>query len=354
MMPAYKELGKEIPLNIRFAEKPDMETWDRYVKDHPCGTLFHLSAWKTVIEKTFRHNSFYLIAENTAGICGILPLFEIKSRLFGHFFISVPFAEIGGALADTPETEQALIDKASQLTRRQNAQYLELRNRTPAEGLETKSLYYNFRKEISSDHDENLKAIPRKSRAMVRNASKNGLASETGHHILNEFYTILALNYHRLGTPIFPKKFFTNFLDAYKENADILVVRTPDGDLASAVLFFTFKEQMVPYYAGSDFLFRHLGPNDFMYWELMKHAVDKGLTIFDYGRSKQGTGSFSFKKHWGFTPEPLAYQYDLAGIKELPNLSPANPRYQKKIEMWRKMPHFLTKFLGPIIARNLA
>ncbi len=220
-------------------------------------------------------------------------------------------------------------------------------------GFETKSLYYNFRKEIFPDHDENLKAIPRKSRAMVRNAIKKGLTSEIGHHLLNEFYSILALNYHRLGTPIFPKKFFKNFLEAYERDADILIVRTPDGHPAAAVLFFVFKDQMVPYYAGSDFSFRRLGPNDYMYWALMKHAVDRGCTVFDYGRSKAGTGSFSFKKHWGFTPEPLAYQYHLVSLTELPNLSPANPKYRKKIEMWQKMPHSLTKILGPFIARNL-
>ncbi|NOX32307.1 MAG: FemAB family PEP-CTERM system-associated protein [Deltaproteobacteria bacterium] len=341
-------------LNISIADPSDREKWDNYVLNHPSGTVFHLTAWKDVIEKSFGHKSIYLITEKQGKICGIFPVFEIKSLLFGHFFISIPFAEIGGPLADNKETEQALIKKASNMTNSHNAQYLEIRNRKEMPGLKTKSLYYNFRKQISPDHDENLKAIPRKSRAMVRNAIKKGLVSETGRHLLPEFYKILALNYHRLGTPIFPKKFFKNFLAEYKENAGILLVKTREGKLAAAVLFFIYQEQMVPYYAGSDFSYRRLGPNDFMYWELMKLAVEKKCTIFDYGRSKEGTGSFSFKKHWGFTPRPLAYQYHLAKAKELPNLSPANPKYRKKIRMWQKMPHTLTKCLGPFISKNLA
>jgi FemAB-related protein (PEP-CTERM system-associated) len=287
-------------------------------------------------------------------ICGILPVFEIKSVLFGHYFVSVPFAEIGGALADNPDIEQALIRYAASFTDARKAQYLELRNRKEIPGLKTKSLYYNFRKEISSDNDENLNNIPRKSRAMVRNAVKKELTSETGHHLLPEFYHILALNYHRLGTPIFPEKFFKNFLIQFGQNADILVVKTKEGPPAAAVLFFIFKDQMVPYYAGSDFTYRNMGPNDFMYWELMKHAVEKKCRIFDFGRSKEGTGSFSFKKHWGFEPEPLAYQYHLAKAADIPNLSPANPKYQRKIQMWRKMPHIMTRLIGPLIARNLA
>ena len=341
-------------LNISIADPSDRERWDNYVLNHQSGTVFHLTAWKNVIEKSFGHHSIYLIIEKQGKICGIFPIFEIKSMLFGHFFISIPFAEIGGPLADNKETEQALIEKGSSITSSHNAKYLEIRNRKEMPGLKTKSLYYNFRKEISSDHDKNLKAIPRKSRAMVRNAIKKGLVSETGHHLLPQFYKILALNYHRLGTPIFPKKFFKNFLTEYKENADILLVKTQEGELAAAVLFFIYKGQMVPYYAGSDFSYRRLGPNDFMYWELMKLAVGKKCTIFDFGRSKEGTGSFSFKKHWGFTPQPLAYQYHLVKAKELPNLSPANPKYQKKIQMWQKMPHSLTKLLGPFISKNLA
>ncbi|OGR12270.1 MAG: hypothetical protein A2277_14775 [Desulfobacterales bacterium RIFOXYA12_FULL_46_15] len=332
----------------------DMEMWDNYVLAHPQGTVFHLTAWRKVIEISFGHKSYYIMATQQNRICGILPLFEIKSILFGHYFVSVPFAEIGGVLADNPDIEQTLIQNAASITDAHSAQYLELRNRKELQGFKTKSLYYNFRKEISSDLDENLNAIPRKSRAMVRNAIKKDLVSETGHHLLPEFYRILALNYHRLGTPIFSEKFFKNFLIEFGRNADILLVKTKEGQFAAAVLFFIFKDQMIPYYAGSDFIFRNLGPNDFMYWELMKHAVEKKCRIFDFGRSKEGTGSFNFKKHWGFEPEPLSYQYHLAKSTDIPNLSPANPKYQRKIQMWQKMPHIMTRLIGPLIARNLA
>ena len=332
----------------------DSDLWDNYVLNHPSGTLFHLTAWKKVIEKTFGHKGFYLTAEYESEVCGIFPVFEMKSLLFGHYFISIPFAEIGGPLADSPKIQQSLIDRAVEIAGDKGVQYLEMRNREEISGLETKSLYYNFRKEISSDHDANLKAIPRKSRAMVRNAIKKGLNHETGLHLLNDFYEILALNYHRLGTPIFPKKFFRHFLTEYKGQCDIIVVRTDKGELAAAVLFFVYKDQMVPYYAGSDFSFRRLGPNDYKYWQLMRIAVEKGCSIFDFGRSKTNTGSFSFKKHWGFAPKPLAYQYHLVTATEMPNLSPANPKYRRKIQIWQKMPHGLVNLIGPFISRNLA
>lgn len=341
-------------LHIRRAGPQDIETWDLYVNKHPGGTVFHLNAWKAVIESSFHHKSLYFIAEKHGSVCGIFPVFEIKSWLFGHYLVSIPFAEVGGCLADGPEIERALIEEASRVTDKKNALYLEIRNRNRVPDLDTKTLYYNFSKEISVDHDENLRAIPRKSRAMVRNAIKKGLVAEFGHHLLSKFYDILALNYHRLGTPVFSKKMFTNFLKYYPESSDILLVNTKDGKKAAAVLFFIHKNRILPYYAGSDFSLRHLGPNDFMYWELMKYGADSGISVFDYGRSKEGTGSFRFKKHWGFRPEPLSYQYYLSSADEVPNLSPANPKYERKIRMWQRMPHFFTRFAGPFISRNIA
>ncbi len=343
-------------MNIRYYTPNDKPAWDRYVLQHQNATLFHQTAWKEVVEDAFSHKSMYILSEDeTSGrITGIFPLFQIKSLLFGNYVISTPFAELGGILADDEKIESQLLKYGMDISEKLNCDYLELRNKKEIPNLLTKTLYYNFRREISKDHDENLTAIPRKSRAVVRKGISNGLRSEMGHHLFSEFYNMLALNFHRLGTPVFSRSYLEKLLKKKELKTNILLVRTKELKTCAGVMTFFFKDQVIPYYAGSDVNLRHLGVNDFMYWELMKYGADNGYRIFDYGRSKEGTGSFSFKKHWGFKPEPLAYQYHLVKIEELPNLSPANPKYQKKIEMWRKLPLWLTKIIGPIIAKDLA
>jgi FemAB-related protein (PEP-CTERM system-associated) len=283
-----------------------------------------------------------------------LPLFKIKSVLFGNYLISIPFAESGGILADNFEIESALQSHGMEIAREMNVDYLELRNNRPIQGLYTKDLYFNFSREIFPTPDENLNAIPRKSRAAVRKGIKEGLVSQFGKQGFDDFYEIMARSYHNLGTPVFKKGFFRKFLEVFGENSNILLIRTEKGVPVAGVLTFYFKDRVMPYYAGSRFEYRALCPNDFMYWELMRDGCEKGYKIFDFGRSKMDTGSFSFKVHWGFQPQPLVYQYYLVKIKELPNLSPANPKYQKKIELWQKLPFKLTKILGPPIARYLA
>lgn len=345
---------------IRNFQPDDSQSWDDYVMAHSTGTLFHLTRWKRVVEASFGHPSFYLLAEeppNNGGgarIVGILPLMRIKSRLFGDYLVSVPFAELGGPLADDTRIAIALLARAGEIARQCGVDYVELKNSEGLADLPTKDLYVNFSKEIDPDPEVNLLAIPRKSRAVVRKAISSGLTSETGHHLLPIFYELMARSYHHLGTPIFPKSFFGKFLQVFGDKSDLLVVRSPQGQPIAGVLSFYFKDRVMPYYAGSLFEARALGPNDFMYWELMRHACEAGCRVFDYGRSKVDTGSFSFKKHWGFEPRALAYQYLLVGEKEMPNLSPTNPKYQRKIEMWRKMPFGLTKIVGPPLAKYLA
>ena len=369
-------------VKIRLVNQKDGSAWDEYVMQHPRGTVFHLTGWKDVVESSFGHKPYYLIAVNRSKleaqstnencikadelfdptnstnssnqIVGILPIFRIKSVMFGDYLVSVPFAELGGVLADDKTLEKILLQRAVEIADELNCDYFELRNREAIEGLKTKDLYYNFKGEIFSELDENLKAIPRKARRMVRQGDKFGLIPEFGNHNFNEFYNILAKSYHRLGTPIFSKRLFKQFLKIFGEKSAILLIRNKEKIPVAGVLSFFFKDQIIPYYAGSDFVYRKLAPNDFMFWQLIKYGCENDFKVFDFGRSKADTGSFHFKRHWGFEPTRLAYQYYLIRSDELPNLSPANPKYQKKIEMWRKLPISVTKIIGPFISKYLA
>jgi len=341
-------------MNIRLATDADRHAWDAYVLEHPDGSLFHLDRWRQAIDRAFGHPSHALVAEEGGRVVGLLPLGEIDSRLFGHFLVSAPFAELGGPLADTPELAEKLLEKAAEIGRERNCAYVELKNRRPLDGLPTKDLYVNFSKALLPEVEANLAAIPRKSRAAVRKGIDEGLTAAFGNEQFEAFYEVMARSYHQLGTPIFAKGFFRAFLDIFGDDAEVMVVRERTGIPVACVLTFYFKDRVMPYYAGSLWEYRRLCPNDFKYWELMKRACARGCKVFDYGRSKIDTGSFSFKKHWGFEPTPLAYQYRLLSVDEMPNLSPANPKYQRKIELWRKMPLALTKLVGPPLARYLA
>jgi hypothetical protein len=90
-----------------------------------------------------------------------------------------------------------------------------------------------------------------------------------------------------------------------------------------------------------------------MYWEVMRRACERGLRVFDYGRSKQGTGAYDFKKNWGFEPTPLGYEYHLVKARAVPEHNPLNPKYQLFIAMWKRLPLAVANRIGPYIVKGI-
>ena len=328
------------------------QEWDQYVNACPQATFFHKAGWKKVIEGAFRHRTYYLYTESHGGITGVLPLGHIKSRLFGNALISTPFCVYGGIATEDRESHGLLENAACDLARELGVDYLEMRNLQPCHAdWPTKQLYVTFRKTLAPDPEQNLLAIPRKQRAMVRKGIEAGLESEFDQ-TADRFYSAYSESVHSLGTPVFSRAYFELLRGVFRDCSDILTV-THRGELVGSVLSFYFRDEVLPYYGGGTARARKLKGNDFMYWELMRRSCERGIHIFDYGRSKEGSGSWSFKKNWGFEPSPLFYEYHLVKARQMPDISPMNPKYGIFINAWKRLPLPATRLIGPLLARNL-
>ena len=328
--------------------------WDAFVMACPGATFFHRSAWQGLLQDVFRHNTHYLYTTDGAGaVTGVLPLAHVNSLLFGNALTSLPFAVYGGVAAVDPACAQALEQEAQRLAQALGVQHLELRNQEQRHAdWPQQDLYVTFRKEILAEEEANMLAIPRKQRAMVRKGIKNGLISQLDAGA-DRFFALYADNVHRHGTPAMPKRYFEALMGVFGPDCEVLTVTTAEGKPLSSVMSFYFRDEVLPFYAGDDEAARDLAANDFKYWELMRRACARGLKVFDYGRSKQGTGSFSFKKNWGFEPTPLHYEYCLYKRDAVPQNNPSNAKYQLMIKTWRRLPIGLANWLGPMVVRNL-
>jgi len=339
---------------VRAARPQDAAAWDAFVLAEPSATFFHRIGWKEVLERAFGHRTHFLLAEREGRIEGVLPLAEIRSRLFGHSLISTPFCVYGGIAAATSEARAALDQHAQALAVELGVGHLEYRDRdAPAHAdWPSTDLYVTFRKALDPDVEKNMLAIPRKQRAMVRKGIKNGLSAELEDGV-EGFYKVFADNVHRHGTPALPKRFFALLQEVFGSDCEVQLVRGPGGELISGVLSFYFRDEILPYYAGDTEAARGLAANDFKYWELMRRACERGIRVFDYGRSKVGTGPYDFKRNWGFEPQPLHYGYKLVKARTLPENNPNNPKYRLFIQAWQRLPRSVVNFLGPYIVRNL-
>ena len=347
------EAGTPVVKLLQPTDRSAAAVWDAFVQQCPTATFFHRAGWQKLVREVFGHDTYFYYAEVDGVIAGVLPLAHVNSRLFGNSLASLPFAVYGGVASMHPAAAAALENEAQQLAIRLGVAHLEFRNverRHP--DWPTQDLYVTFRKEILPEEEANMLAIPRKQRAMVRKGIKNGLVGKIDTDV-DRFFALYADNVHRHGTPAMPKRYFRALMQEFGADCEVLTVETADGTPLSSVLSFYFRDEVLPYYAGDAEAARDLAANDFKYWELIRRSCVRGIKVFDYGRSKQGTGSFAFKKNWGFEPKPLHYEYCLYKSDGIPENNPSNAKYKLMIATWRRLPIGVANWLGPFIVRNL-
>jgi FemAB-related protein (PEP-CTERM system-associated) len=345
-------------VRIRELDAASAPAWDAFVRALPEATFFHLSPWAGVIRKSFGHPTHYAYAEQDGAVVGVLPLARMKTALFGDTLASTPFCVYGGTAAATPEAAAALEAHAVALRRKIGAPVLEFRRLDAADPgwTERPPLYVTFRKPIAvtgDDAKDMAKNIPRKARAEVRKAiDRHGLTSvsdgDTGR-----LHRIYAESVRNLGSPVFPRRYFRLLGEAFPGEHDVTTV-LHQGTPVASVLNFHFRDEVLPYYGGGTAAARGVSANDFMYWEVMRRAgKERGATLFDFGRSKTGTGAFAFKRNWGFEATPLHYCYRLADGAKIPDNNPNNPKYKLVIAVWKRLPLPVANLLGPPLVRGL-
>jgi FemAB-related protein (PEP-CTERM system-associated) len=343
------------PARISELSTSDESLWDAYVHAHPEGTFYHLSGWRRIFEDKLGHRAHYLMCESGGELRGVLPLVQVKSLLFGNALISCPFLVYGGPLASGDEFEKSLVERACELARELRVDYLELRNRQPLGVADSSwqrvNSHVTFRKDIDPDPQVNLQAIPRKQRAMIRKGENAGLTWRLDDDASSLYAAMLECK-RNLGTPFFGRSYLQAIKDEFGEAVEVLTVNH-GRSLVCSVMSFRFRDEILPYYGGGGDLARQYKGNDFMYWSVMEKACREGVRVFDYGRSQVDSGAYRFKKHWGFEPEALAYQYYLVAADSVPNMNPSNPRYRLAINMWKRLPLSVAGVLGPPIAKRL-
>ncbi len=345
-----------MPVKISQLEPKHFDAWDSYVRRASGGTFCHLAGWKQVIENGAGQTCPYLVAEQDGALVGALPLTVKKHFLFGKALISNMFCVYGGALSSEPLVADALYDHAWQMAQQLGLPVFENRSVTrhheDDDNWSTIGAAATFRRTLAEDDEKQLLAIPRKQRAVVRKSLKNNLKTDWNGDV-NVFYDLYAQSVLSLGTPVFPKKLFKALVDVFGDDAQIQITCDSDGAPVASLMSFYFNDIVMPYYAGGTKSVRALGAHDFMYYQLMLSARERGAASFDFGRSKIDSGPYKFKKNWGFEPEMLGYQVRTVKGIEPPNLSQQSGPFSKLSKLWTKLPLGVSKILGPPLARHL-
>lgn len=318
------------------------------------GTPFHRPAWLRAVEQGTGQRGLGLVAEKRGLLTGWLPLTEVNSPLFPRALVSSGFAVGGGPLAERGATAVRLCAAAEELSVRRACASVELRGgEAPASWATRTDSHANFAAPLAADDEAQLLAIPRKQRAEVRKGLERDFEISVGKSEADRaaHHAVYAESVRNLGTPVFPRALFDAVLHAL--DADILTLRLAGEPIAS-VLTIYHNGAAMPYWGGGTFAARATRANERMYYELMRHARARGFDIFDFGRSKTGSGAYAYKKNWGFEPQPLGYATWTAAGTTARDVDPTSEAYSAKIALWKRLPLPVANRLGPLIARGLA
>ena len=317
------------------------------------GCVFHRPAWLRAVERGTGQRARGLLAERGGAITGWLPLTEVHSPVFGRMLASSGFAVEGGALAAGAATAVALCRAAEEYAQRLSCSTIELRGgAVPDDWTVRSDSHCSFARALAADDEDELLAIPRKQRAEVRKGLEQDFeivaGATSGDRAMHG--AVYAESVRNLGTPVFPAALFAAVLDELR--ADVLTVRHR-GEPVASVLSLYHDGAVLPYWGGGTHAARSLRANERMYFELMRHARARGFARFDFGRSKTGSGAWSFKKNWGFEPAPLSYASWTAPGAKRRDADPTSAKHAARIAVWKALPLPIANRLGPAIARGL-
>lgn len=348
------------PLTFRLADLADVAEVgmiDAWVLDHPDSMPFHRPIWLKAVEGGTTQQAHMLLAERDAVIVAVLPFHLVQSPLFGRALVSSGFGVGGGILSHDAAVNSHLAMEICKLAEGWSCPSIELRGGwlpTGARWSVKADAHTSFGRPLQNDDAQELLAIPRKQRAEVRKGLEHGFTIEVGSAArdLDWHYAVYAESVRNLGTPVFPKALMESVLLAFDGDADIMTV-LHEGRPISSVLSLYHGATVMPYWGGGVPDARRLRANDVMYYTLMNHARRRGCTYFDFGRSKLGSGTFHYKKNWGFEGAPLNYAFWTGDGQARRDIDPNSPKYRAQIAIWRRLPLAITNRLGPWVAKGL-
>ncbi|MGH7561384.1 MAG: FemAB family XrtA/PEP-CTERM system-associated protein [Gemmatimonadales bacterium] len=329
------------------------EEWDRFVQSARGSTQCHRFGWKSLLESVFGHECLYYAARDRGTLVGALPLVRVKSLLFGHYLVSMPFLNSGGPLGNDAAV-RALAAAALEEAARSRARLLELRSRIeqPVE-LPVSHRKITVVLDLPATADALFQAFPAKLRSQVRRPGKEGVSVRFGADQLASFFRVFSRHMRHLGTPTLPLRFFEAIAERFAEDVWFGCAWLGAEPVAAGAGF-RWGAEFELTWASALAEHNHLAPNMLLYWSFMERAVSAGVSRFDFGRCTPGGGTHRFKRQWGGRDEPLWwYQAARSGAVNAATPSPEQSIYAWGPRIWRRLPLGLTTLLGPRVVRFL-
>lgn len=325
--------------------------WDAFARSQMGFAHYHLHAWRDVIAGVFGHECIYLAARNPSGeLEAVLPLVRVKSVVFGHFLVSMPFLNYGGPIGSANGI-RALVDESIELARAGRVKLLELRSRVPLPiDLPVSHRKITVLLKLEESAVATFKRFDAKLRSQIRRPQRAGIDVRFGPAEAEPFYEVFSRHMRDLGTPTQPMALFSRIARVFPD-AWFACAYLRDRPIAAGCGF-RFGDEFELAWASSLRAYNRESPNMLLYWALMERAISEGVRTFNFGRCTPGSGTYRFKMQWGGEESPL-WWYGSAPRGQVATPSSSDVAYRWGARIWRHLPARVATALGPGIVRYI-
>lgn len=352
MSPATAE-HRRIELNV-VAYDGDAVQWNNFVKTCDESTLAHHAGWRSIMTDVFGLECCYRVVRDSEGhYCGALPLVRMRSRLLGHYLISLPFINYGGPIGSVA-AQRLLTEHAIDEARRSGAEVVEFRSaHSVAPGLTPGrakiTVLLNLPKTVDQLWNERFGS---KLRSQIRRAQKQRMVTCFGGNEVGAFHEVFSRNMRDLGTPAHPLSFFERLANSFDDEVVFGVVY--DGLVpVAAGCGFIWRNEFEMNWASSLRAYNRHSPNMLLYWSFMEAMIERGVCTFNFGRCTPGSSTHQFKRQWGGRDVPLSWgQWSRNQRSAIPSQASLAARIVPRV--WRRLPLPIANRLGPLLSRRIA
>ena len=318
-----------------------------------------LDAWLSFIHQVYGFPLYRIVSKVNNDIDGWLALVRVQHPIFGDYLTTSPFGSYGGFAYSSITARDALLEKAQALANDLSVEYVnirfEAREQIPPASWIQHPLYATYRAELAPDPDQLMSAYSSDHRNHIRKSLRKGFTIKFGHlDLLDDVYEGLAHSMHELGSPYHNKNYLRAMAETLGDKLEFSVIYGASGELAGAGVFIFHGDMVTNLHANILRRFRSEYAGEFLYWSLIERYYRKGFKAFDLGRSLIGSGNETFKMKWKPHRQLLAYWYALMPGHSLPNLNQKSPKFQFAIRVWKRLPSFAVRLLGPFLIKGLA
>jgi GNAT acetyltransferase-like protein len=339
--------------------------WDRFVMDHPFGWICHLSGWKQVLEKSFKHmkGHYFALVDQDNRITAGLPIYEVKSKLTANRLVSIPFATLCDPLISKQEDMNMLFRPILELFKKRKSKYIKT-GTLFSHSLTQNNMFgvVDFYKHHYLTLDQSLKQLKKKFhrtcvRQRISRATKSNLKTKLGRDEsdLSRFYKVYIGTRKRVGRPVQPYRYLRSIWEAFYPSKQIrLLLTEKDEKTIAGLLLFKFKDRVSAEFSASDEAYKDMSPNHYLLWKGIQMAHEEGYRIFDFGRtSPKNTGLMDFKRRWGTQVVDLTQLYFPKEIAKTTDQDEVSRKFKLVSKICKEAPNFAQEIIGKICYRHL-